>query len=298
MLTIPRSQQAQLVDLADATIRGTLVGEHGVPEAANLFEAIGATVSTAFPAAADAWRSVLAPLGVTAKVIGAFSFGVPKVAFIDGGVAHRCDLAACLVIVDDQTAPVSDRRALLLSLRRQADPAPPGQGRLYAEWPAFRFADTAYEAGSRDLRAAKGETNACFAEIDLARKEPEWTLAEPCRSGGGRSRDSLGALLVAMVVGAGGRKAVAGGTDAWSQTVDDLLRSTARATAGGLSRQSRVRSAATYKGECGSGFVVVENRQDLPLDLALAKIVAQGDALPEGPISVVHVVLRRHGILN
>jgi len=292
MLKLTRSQQAQLADLADATICRTLAGEESVPAAANLFEAIGATVSAALPSVGDAWRSMLRPLGVRVNAIGAFSFGCPKVELVDNGVPRRCDLATILAIVDDLTGPVPDRRALLLGSRLRGAKEDPVQRRLFAEWPPFRLADPIYRDSLRDMRSSGIQPAGCFAEIDLARRESVWRLLAPTRTGRTRPRGTLGSALAAMACGVGGGKATARGLDDWSQTVHELLNRSARATMIGLSAQPEVRSATTYRGESGSGFVVFENREGLPLESALAKAVSSGPALVEAPISVVHVVFR------
>ena len=287
VLKLTPSQRVELANLADAAIRRTLAGEAGVPAAANLLEAIGATVSTAIPAAGDAWRRVLQPLGVRVNVMAAFSFGCPKVELVGNGPARRCDLGSLLVIADDLTGRVPDRRALLLSSRLRGDEAGPAQRRLYADWPPFRFTDDAYGDGVRDLQAADAKPAGCFAEIDLTREASAWTLAAPSRTGRVRAQGSLGAALAAMTTGAGGRKASARGSDGWSQMVGELLNRTVRATVGGLGPHPTVRSTSAYKGEFGSGFVVFENRDGLPLELALPQAADRGHVLVEGPISLV-----------
>jgi hypothetical protein len=298
VLNLTRPQRVQLAGLADIAIRSALAGELGVPAASNLFEAIGATVSTALPATGDDWQGVLQPLGVRVDVVGAFSFGCPKVELVGNGPARRCDLGSVLAIVDDLTAPVPDRRALFFSSRLLGDEAEPAQRKLYAEWPAFRFMDDAYRDGWRDLQASDAEPAGCFVEIDLTRGRPAWTLLGAAAAGRPRLRPSVGAALADMTVGVGGRKAIPDGPDAWSQLVDELLKRTARATVGGPGPELKVRSTAIYKGQCGSGFVVFENREELPLKSAIARAVGRGHVLVEGPMSIVHFVLRSRGHLD
>jgi hypothetical protein len=291
MLKLTRAQQRRLADLVDLKVRRTLLGDGGVPRAANLLEAIGATVSSALPASGDAWRDVLRPLGVRLNLVGAFSFGCPKVDVVIGSRTRRCDLGSLLLVVDDLRRLVGDRRALLVSLRLSGDEADPVQRRLYSEWPAFQLADSAYGADLRNLRSSIDDPPGRFAQIDLARKEPRWSLIEP--SGGIVAHKTLGVLLAAMTVGRAGRTAIVGGPDAWSQTVRELLNRTALAAVGGLRSLAGARSATTYEGEAGSGFVVLENRVELPLESALALTADRGMKLAEGPISVAHVMLRR-----
>jgi hypothetical protein len=185
-----------------------------------------------------------------------------------------------------------------LSLRGQGDRTESDEQRLYATWPSFRFTDGAYHDGWRDLAVQEGAPVGCIAEFNLAQKAQSCAVLPPAGAGRAGSSRSVGSTLVAMITGAAGRKATLRGSDAWSRTVDELLTRTARATVGGLGPQRTVRSAATYKGDSGSGFVVLENRAGLPLEAALTKAGARGSAPAEGPISVVHVTVSRSGPLD
>jgi hypothetical protein len=289
MLKLTRAQQERLAELVDSTVSSTLLGKQGVPAAANLLEAIGATVSSALPACGDAWRRVLQPLGLRVNVIGAFSFGCPKVEIAAEAEVRRCDLGSLLLVVDDLRRHQADRRALLLSMRLAGGEVNPVQEQLYATWPAFRLAGGAYRDGPRDLGMLGGEAGSFF-EIDLE-GGPTWNLSRDGERHGAQL-NTLGAQLAAMTVGRSGRRATVHGADPWSATVGELLNRTARVAIDGLGPQSSVRSATTYEGESGSGLVVLEHREGLPLESALAQAQRHGHAGLEGPISVANVMFR------
>lgn len=296
MLTLSRPVRRRLADLADGEIRRTFAGHAGAPAPLEAREAAGATISTALPAAADAWSSVLQTLGLKCQVIGAFSLGVPIVRFLSGGIACRCGLADLMIIVDDLTGQTPDRRALLvraLSMAANDEGAGWAEHQLFAEWPPFEFENLAYSRGPLGLRPASeaaAEISGCLAQIDLASGAAPWTLLTPVDAGKDGVPRSLGAALAFMAGGSFGRKATPGGSDDWSRTLDELLRRTATATIEGLRPHPQMRSVTTYKGERGSGFVVFENRTGLKIEAALANGPATLNALTEGPLSVVQVV--------
>ncbi len=262
-------------------------------------ESIGVTVSSALPAAGDAWHGALHALGIEVQAICAFSFGSPIVGFEDRGVARRCGLGAVLVVVDDLSSPGGDRRALLIStphVAGEAGPLEAAQRHLYAKWPVFQFEDQAYRAGERDFGPSNGDaggSHGCEARIDLSMLQPAWLLSQRGVGCHRLTRDSLGAKLAAMATGAAGRKAKLGGADVWSQTVDELLRRTGAATVDGLRNHPRVRSTTTYRGHNGSGFVVFENRTNLTIERALTEGDTEIANVVGGPISVAHFVFRR-----
>ena len=291
MLNLQPDIRKRLAGLADSHIRRALTGVAGMAAPLDAREALGTTVSLALPATADAWRPVLRPDGLTARVFGVFSLGAPIVTFADEAAKGRDRLADLLVVVEDRTGQRPERRAALvrtkLAVANDTEPdgltARIGAGRL-----AFRFDDAAYDSRLRDLQMEGAE--GYKAEIELPSSAPDWRLT-PLAGPDGR-RASLGAWLVAMACGRRGREAGGRETDDWSRTVEELRDRTARATMQGLTPDPRLRSLATHRGALGSGFVVFEDRTGLGVEQALASGPPPDGALAEAPLSLVHVIFQ------
>jgi hypothetical protein len=290
MLKLSRKLRCEFAALVDREVAATLAGHRAEPAAQNRFEAIGMTLSSALPAAVEAWRPVAGTLGVRARLVGAFSLGAPRVEFTDrAGRARTSALADLMILVDDLRPQEQGRSAMLV---RTVEAGAGGTERddgmrvapeLYDAWPAFRFQGAPGASVMRRLGqhspSAAPEDSTRLAAIDLRPGSEGWAYRGPRGT-----RVSFGALLAAMATGSAGRPAVRGGEDDWSLMIDQLIRRTASATLKGLSApEADLRSAETFSGESGTGYVLFESRTGYCG--TAAELTSQ-----DGPVSVAHLV--------
>jgi len=296
MLTLPPKVGRLLADLVDLQILRGLKGQTGMPAPLNAREALGATVCTALPASADAWRSVLRPIGLIPHITGSFSFGAPLAEYREGSAVRRCPIGDLMLVVDDLTGCAPDRRAVLLRSRlAPADESrlDTAQARLYAQWPPFRFVGDAFASRERDFKRSadcSAASAGCLAEVDLSFARLGWRVSDPMGGDGASVCGGIGALVAEMAQGLRGRRADPRGQDDWSVTIEELLRRTAAATVDGLGRQNKQRSVVVYRGACGSGLVTVDDPANLRIDRLLSSDPADQQSCAEAPISTVHLV--------
>ena len=243
MLDLSRAARFQLEAQTDKCIGKALAGRSGFPAPRNKTEALGITLSTALPAGGDAWSPIVARARAAVHLVGAFSFGAPFIEFMDAnGAPQRCALADAMVVVDDLTGPVPDRRALLLSadiatgISNAEAETQPARVEPYADWLPFRLTNNRY---SRQLRSLNGTDNIARGECRRHVTYDLQTCTTRCTPSDDRVSTDLGArtlgsVLAGMVLGKEGWKAVPGGADDWSATVDELLCATRGSTVAGL----------------------------------------------------------------
>lgn len=290
MLKLNRKMVWDLAAIADREIHATLSGQRSTPAAQNRVEAVGMTVSSALPAAAEAWRPLMSRLGVRARLVGAFSFGAPLVEIIDAAGARRhVPLADLMIVVDDFRSAHASRMALLIRTRlatdETKDEANETQG-LDPARPALRMRGRGYGKAPRDLRnpaAARSAEDSGRRLATIGLRPAAWA----CTKQGATDGDlTLGRVIAAMAAGREGRPATRGGRDDWSLTIDELLKRTVHATLRALASPTEtLRSATTVAGMAGTGHVLFENPTQAPYEEA---IVIDG---LEGPISVVHLCI-------
>ena len=262
-----------------------------------------------FDEIAAAWSPSFRYAGCRINLRAVFCHSKPHVTFAaiphpryPGGRTPRvCELADLLIVVDhiDPHKNIDDRRAVLVQAKilKGGKIAPSRQEWVQHEllgwFPEFHFIDPRYDKRSRKLNGTPlvgaPHLAAEYGGIDLKTSPPIWhhwltATATPWFN----APLPLASYLAGMVTGYNccGRKAVRGGLDDWSFTVDELLSVTSAIpltlTSGVLRGNDNV-----------VGFIA---------DLSnLAGIGDGGDAgglegefveRPEGPISTVHVTIR------
>jgi len=147
-----------------------------------------------------------------------------------------------LIVIDylDSGTRVRDRRAALVQAKvlKNAKLRPSGkewlQHELLAWLPSFNFVDMGYDPKSRNLASAPPVgipvLTAEYGAIELKRPSVGWWQFVPVQSSSKFDHQiSLAEYLAEMATGGGtcSRKAIEGGADDWSFTVDELLRVTA-----------------------------------------------------------------------
>lgn len=208
--------------------------------ARNEVDFIEAVVLSGVPGIAAAWRPILAGSGIALSIIGVFCHKTPLASF---KTSSRCELADLLIVVDDVTGgAVQDRRAVLVQAKLATSAGqvsigtggPSVQLDLYEHWHLFTLS-SGYDPRSRDFGACTlpGATldDGRYGIIDQFGASPLWTQVEPTTSPmKAAGEPALGTFMAHMTeIGSRsyGREALAGGTDDWSFTVDELLTVTA-----------------------------------------------------------------------
>lgn len=190
----------------------------------------------AVPNMARAWRSILAPTGVSVAMRSVFCHASPQVKF-KGAVrsASQCELADLLVVVEDCTS--GDRRASLVQAKMASNaktvklqgPSSAVQLDLYQNWYPFTFMEAAYQLSEVDFNAGPQAGNsATFGIIDRHFKQPgtppTWTqLSATPTPVSTLGAQSFAQFIVAMVAGSQGRDAPIGGSTDWCKAVDALM---------------------------------------------------------------------------
>lgn len=256
-----------------------------------------------FDEIAAAWASILNTNGYRIVLRTVFCHSRPHVTFAPvphpnypvGGKPRRCELADLLIVIDhvDRSKKVDDRHAVLIQAKmlKGGVVQPSGkewiQHELLAWLPTFTFVDPGYDSRSRDLRGTPlvgsplhtGE----YGGIDLKSSSPGWRHElTQTTTPWFNSPVSLARYMALMATGNPdcSRKALRGGSDDWSYTVDELLRVTA---ARPITKKSGVaRGNANVVGfiantsSFGSGDDYVDGNMS---------------EWPDGPISTIHVIL-------
>lgn len=197
-----------------------------------------------------AWSPILRAHGYRIDLRAVFCHSRPHVTFAPvphpnypgGTTPRRCELADLLIVIDhlDLSKKIDDRRAVLVQAKMLKGGAvkPSGQEwvqhELLAWLPSFTFVDYAYDPRSRNLngmpQVGVPAYTAEYGGIDLGKSPPEWRHERTWTTAPWFSSPApLACYLAGMVTGAPAysRKAVRGGLDDWSFTVDELLRVTA-----------------------------------------------------------------------
>ncbi len=306
MLHLSQAARLQLEAYTDECIGKALAGCSGFPAPLSKIEALGATLSTALPAAADAWSHVVARARAAVHLVGAFSFGVPSIEFLAAdGAPQRCALADAMIVVDNLMGPVPERRAILLTadiaegIDNPQVKTQPGRAELYANWPPFRLINSRYSPQVRTLNETGGGTlrGGCRRHViyDLRNCTTFCSAPSSDQASDDLGPRTFGSVLVGLAVGAEGWCAVPGGDDDWSVTIDDLLVATRGSTVAGLTPgRADARTAQTYGGEHGTGYVLFLNQTDQPIEEAIVNgyIDDRLTGEREGPLSVVHIIFQ------
>jgi len=310
MLSLGMMTVAQLAAAADRAVSDALDGTvTGWKATAPLNEpdAVAAMVSAGLPAAAVAWRALLKPLGYQVAMIGIFTHQTPKVSYVGG--ATSCELADLLVVIDEISGGATDRRALLIQAKIAHHPTltlhKPNdlvQFGLLDTWPDFQFIHQPYPTNMRQIGApgAPGLVgdSADYGLIDLLPSGVAWRQVDPANPMTPAAGVSFGELLADMAVGAAGRAAIRGGSDDWSDTVEELLRTTYFALAGG-GFGGHPRGVTTFSRLSVNDDFAANGFQPAGVVHIFGGPPSAGEGGGEdaprdpGPISVVHVRLTR-----
>ena len=185
---------------------------------------------------AAAWGVILRPLKIQVRSRAILIHAAPKVRFKDGitGKPDTRELGDLLIVIDHlRGGAVADRRAVLVQAKL-ADAtgllclgvSGVAQRNLYLRWPKFTM-PSGYKSHERDLndKSCKGlAVDGCrFGGINLHGPLRDWKQIQTARQMSTRRKTSLGTSITRMASGTAGREAVSGGTDPWSELVDELL---------------------------------------------------------------------------
>jgi hypothetical protein len=234
-------------------------------------DAVAAVVSAGMPLAAIGWSPTLLKHHYHVQIIGIFCHGTPYVKFDDahGAPQPSCELADLLIVMDEGLAkPALDRRALLVQAKIAGHPSKRLSGSdliqldLYQRHPDFQFARGPYPRGTRNIRGKPGAVADGFSYgmIDLLPGIVGWEQMPPANLLIMGSGQTLGTVMADMAAGLAGRETIPGGSDDWSDTIEELLSTTFAAVASG-SYGSPKRGVTTLAflnksaGAAGLGFI-------------------------------------------
>ena len=305
MVPISEHHGKVLITLADLVAAKVLA--HGGAQTRKPFDEVSAVETLTrdgFVEIAQAWDPVMAALGYRVDLHVVFVHSRPQVRWtrVDGS-SGRCELADLLVVVDHKgPGRQRDRRAVLIQSKLLKNDKIKLRGKewvqfeLLSEWPMFTFVTPGYAPSARDFSDEHVCSNALnsgeYGGIDLKAAPPLCVqeMVGPARSTTGRI--SFGQLLAGMTRGLdlNGREAIAGGTDDWSTTIDELLRVTAALPITVVSAVPRGHSHSL-------GMFVAQASYGVMPSLSAAgagrggpppKFTAEGET-PGGPISTVRM---------
>lgn len=247
---LPGAIARQLTSDADAAIQKVLA--HGGARTKAPYDEVSAVRTMTldgFDEIAAAWSPTLKYIGCRIELRAVFCHSKPHVTFTaiphplypGGRTPRACELADLLIVVDhvDPSKNIDDRRAVLVQAKilRRGKIVPSGrewvQHELLGWLPDFNFIDLRYDQRIRRLNGTPlmgtPHLTAEYGGIDLTTSPPIWdhwltATTTPWFS----AALSLASYLAGMVTGdtSCSRKAVRGGLDDWSFTVDELLRVT------------------------------------------------------------------------
>jgi hypothetical protein len=213
--------------------------------------AVRAMTLDGFDAIATAWSPILKNLGYRIDLRAVFCHSRPQVTFprflpprtpLPIPSRGRCELADLLVVIDhvDPAKMINDRRAVLIQakLLKGGQIKPSGnewiQHELLARRPPFTFVESDYTPHARDLNGTPlvgaPDKTAEYGGINLSAAPAKWNQWIPVTTSPYFHKViTLSQYLASMAVGhhTCSRKALRGGKDAWSYTVDELLKVTA-----------------------------------------------------------------------
>lgn len=304
---LPRELATLLSDLAQPCVDKVLArngARTGKP--AGEVSAVRTMTLYGFGEIARAWSPILESLGYRIDLHGVFCHSAPQVTFApvphpnfrNGSTPRRCELADLLIVIDhvDHSKKINERCASLIQAkmldRGALNPKRQEwvQHELLAWLPSFKFVSSAYDTRPRDLNRSPQvgvpAYTAEYAGIALGSLPIEWRHELTQQNAPWfHSPISLAAYLARMATGsrACGRKAVSGGLDDWSFTVDELLRVTAKYPI-----------SENYNFSRGTSNVVGFAGTSSPADGGDGGSGRFGEGIdewPDGPISTIHMTL-------
>lgn len=310
---LPSCLTPALTTAADPVITRMLAhGGNHTPKPSGEVTAVRTMTVDGFNEIAKAWSPILKSSGYRIDLRAVFCHSRPHVTFAPvphpnysgGTTPRRCELADLLIVIDhvDPLTKIDERRAVLVQAKilKGGVLKPSGQEwvqhELLAWHPDFTFVDPGYDTRSRNfggvpLVGAPAYT-AEYGGIDLKSSPPEWRHELTQRTTPWfNSSIPLASYIASMATGnpACSRKAVRGGSDDWSFTVDELLRVTA---ARPLSKNSQF----TRGNDNVIGFIgdtsALKSRDDGDDGGGGDYVEADTSEWPDGPISTVHLTFR------
>lgn len=193
---------------------------------------------------ANAWNTILSPLGYSIQMSGVFCHQSPKVEFSGTGTVsgcstgiHNCELADLLIVHEDISAGgTASRRAVLIQAKTtksgRVSTPDPVQFDLYKNWPNFEIVSPkTFAAGPRDFHVTPGSAQSAWpgCQYGLIKTtpsgSPNWFMTNPVAPMNTSSCSQLGSVMADMISSspASGRSYVKGGTTDWDKTIDELM---------------------------------------------------------------------------
>jgi hypothetical protein len=306
---LPTSLHSSLQTAADSAIVNVLThGGTRTSKPSGEVSAVRTITLDGFDEITAGWSPILKSHGFRIDLRAVFCHSRPHVSFSQ--VPHpnyakppttrRCELADLLIVIDHVVPfqKINDRCAVLVQAKmlKAGSLAPTGtewiQHELLCWLPAFSFVDLGYDPRMRNLNGiplvGSPLHTAEYGGIDLRSSPPAWRQWLTEKTAPWFKLDiPLAQYLAGMAVGDArcSRKAIRGGADDWSFTVDELLRVTAAlpiSRASGILRGNDnvigfIADTSSLPGRgAGGGDEDIEG--DVP-------------EWPEGPISTVHMTV-------
>lgn len=315
---LPTAIASQLTSDADTAIQKVLaLGGSRTKAPHGEVSAVRTMTLDGFDEIAAAWSTTLKSIGCRIDLRAVFCHSAPHVKFAaiphprypGGRMPRVCELADLLIVVDyiDLQKDIDDRRAVLVQAKilKGGKIAPSGQEWVQHEllgWlPDFTFVDSRYDSRIRSLNSmplvGMPHLTGEYGGIDLKTSPPIWhhwltATAAPWF----HAPLPLASYLAGMVTGDGdcSRKAVRGGLDDWSFTVDELLRVTAAIPM--TLKSGNLRGNDNYVGfltdtlDLAAGATAADTDEDG--GSAGGGFEGEFAEWPDGPISTVHVTIR------
>jgi hypothetical protein len=307
-LTLP-STLAQQLSLAAGPVITNVLAQGGVHTSKPSGEvgAVRTMTLDGFDGIAAAWAPIIRSHGYRIDLRAVFCHSSPQVTFkplphpnyTSGKNPRQCELADLLIVIDhvDRFKHIDERRAALIQAKILKGGAvkPTGQEwvqhELLAWLPSFKFVDHAYDPRIRDLIQTPSvglvAQTAEYGGLDLSSSTPIWSHELTQTSAPWfHSRIALNNYLACMATGdpSCGRKAVIGGADDWSFTVDELLRVTAA--------RSITSGCSVARGNDNViGFIADTSSMVGGDDGGVDYADRPSEEWPKGPISTVHMTL-------
>ncbi|TCQ07679.1 hypothetical protein C8J34_104140 [Rhizobium sp. PP-F2F-G36] len=260
-----------------------------------------------FDEIAAAWSPILRSFGYRIDLRAVFCHSRPHVTFAPvphpnhpgGKTPRRCELADLLIVIDhvDRSQKIDDRHAVLVQAKMLKSGSLKLSGgewvqhELLAWLPAFTFVDPGHDPRSRDLNGtplvgSPAHTTE-YGGIDLKGSRPEWLHQLTQKTAPWfNSPVSLADYMARMATGNSvcSRKALRGGLDDWSFTVDELLRVTA-------ARPITKKSGVARGNDNVVGFIADTSSLAGADDGGGDYVEGDMPEWPEGPISTIHMTL-------
>ena len=308
---LPKSLTSFLASAADAAIESVLTGGGArTPRPTGEVTAVRTMTLDGFDEIATRWSPILKSAGYRIDLRSVFCHSRPHVTFapvphpkLSGGKTPRqCELADLLIVIDhiDPVQGIDDRRAVLVQakLLKGGKIKPSGaewvQHELLGWLPKFTFVDASYDTRPREFRGCpmvgRPIFSAEYGGVDLKAKPPVWRQElTQTTAPWFKSQIPLADFLANMATGGRScsRKAIRGGGDDWSFTVDELLRIT------GARPVTLKNSAVLRRNDNVVGFIS-DTSQSFGSGVGGRIDITEGDEpdWPQGPISTVHTIIR------